>query len=75
MSDKTNQQQKSLTRSSTAEYLSYIAAHGEGGVEAMYVDENIWLSQKMIGVLFTQDSLFMSYFDKQISKMMDKKDK
>ena len=29
-----------------------MAAAGEGGVEAVYTDENIWLSQKMMGVLY-----------------------
>lgn len=39
-------------RSSAAEYLTFIAATGEGGVEAIYADEDIWLSQKMLGVLY-----------------------
>lgn len=42
----------SIIRSSSAEYLSFIAAAGEGGVEAIYADENIWLSQKMMGTLY-----------------------
>lgn len=45
-------EEKSLTRSSTAEYLTFIAATGDGGVEAIYADENIWLSQKMMGTLY-----------------------
>lgn len=49
---KENKDTKSLTRSSTAEYLTFIAATGEGGVEAIYEDENIWLSQKMMGTLY-----------------------
>ena len=39
-------------RSSVAEYLTFIAASGEGGVEAVYADEDVWLSQKMMGVLY-----------------------
>jgi hypothetical protein len=39
-------------RSSAAEYLTFIAASGEGGVEAVYADEDVWLSQKMQGVLY-----------------------
>ncbi len=39
-------------RSSAAEYLSFVAASGEGGVEAVYADEDVWLSQKMMGVLY-----------------------
>lgn len=42
----------SIARSSAAEYLTFVAASGEGGVEAIYVDENIWLSQKMMGMLY-----------------------
>lgn len=39
-------------RSSTAEYLTFIAATGEGGVDAIYADENVWLSQKMMATLY-----------------------
>ena len=41
-----------FTRSSSAEYLTFIASTGEGGVDAIYADENIWLSQKMMGTLY-----------------------
>ena len=39
-------------RSSAAEYLTFITATGEGGVEAIYADENVWLSQKMMALLY-----------------------
>ena len=39
-------------RSSAAEYLTYIAASGEQGIELRYEDENIWLTQKMLSVLY-----------------------
>jgi hypothetical protein len=39
-------------RSSAAEYLTFITASGEGGVDAIYADENVWLSQKMMAVLY-----------------------
>lgn len=42
----------SPTRSSAAEYLTFLAASGEGGVEAVYADENVWLSQKMMAALY-----------------------
>lgn len=32
----------SLVRSSAAEYLTFVAASGQGGVEVIYVDESIW---------------------------------
>ena len=35
-------------RSSAAEYLTFVAVSGQGGVEAVYADENLWLSQKMM---------------------------
>ncbi len=41
-----------ITRSSAAEYLIFIAASGSGGVEAVYVDESIWLTQKMMAQLY-----------------------
>jgi hypothetical protein len=43
-----------LIRSSTAEYLTFIAASGssETSVEMRYEDENIWLTQKMMASLY-----------------------
>ena len=49
---KAEKKETSIVRSSAVEYLTFVAATGEGGVEAVYVDENIWLSQKMMGVLY-----------------------
>ena len=49
---KAEKKETSIVRSSAAEYLTFVAATGEGGVEAVYADENIWLSQKMMGVLY-----------------------
>jgi hypothetical protein len=42
----------STPRSSAAEYLTFIAASGQSGVQAVYADENIWLTQKMMGELY-----------------------
>ncbi len=39
-------------KSSTAEYLTYIASSGGQGIEVRYEDENIWLTQKMLSVLY-----------------------
>ena len=52
---------KSVIRSSTAEYLTFIAATGEGGVEAIYADENIWLTQKMMGTLYSVETHTVNY--------------
>ena len=40
-------------RSSTAEYLTFIAANGDDkeSIEVRYEDENIWLTQKMLSTL------------------------
>lgn len=48
-------------RSSAAEYLTFITATGEGGIEAIYADENVWLSQKMMGVLYDVGKSTISY--------------
>ncbi len=42
----------SLVRSSAAEYLTFVAGSGQGGVEAVYADEDVWLSQKMMAALY-----------------------
>ena len=42
----------SLVRSSAAEYLTFVATSGQSGVEAVYADESIWVTQKMMGMLY-----------------------
>lgn len=44
----------SLARSSAAEYLTFIASTGDSdeSIEMRYEDENIWLTQKMMAVLY-----------------------
>lgn len=44
----------SITRSSAAEYLTFVAAGGksEGSIRMRYEDENIWLTQKMMASLY-----------------------
>lgn len=56
----------SITRSSAAEYLTFVAANREGGVQAVYADENVWLSQKMMGVLYDVASHTITYHLKKI---------
>jgi len=58
--------EKSLNRSSSAEYLTYIAATGEGGVDAIYADENIWLAQKTMGLLYNVETHTVNYHLKKI---------
>ena len=59
-------QNKQLIRSSTAEYLSFIASTGQSGVEAIYEDENIWLSQKMMATLYDVETHTINYHLKKI---------
>jgi len=56
----------SVVRSSAAEYLTFVAASGQGGVEAVYADENVWLSQKMMAVLYDVDVRTISYHLKNV---------
>jgi len=56
----------SLVRSSAAEYLTFVAASGTGGVEAVYADENVWLSQKMMAQLYDVDVRTINYHLKKV---------
>jgi len=49
-----NKKPPSTARSSAAEYLTFVAAGGdsETSVEMRYEDENIWLTQKMMAILY-----------------------
>lgn len=57
---------KSIIRSSAAEYLTFVAASGQGGVEAVYADESIWLTQKMMGVLYDVETHTINYHLKKV---------
>jgi hypothetical protein len=65
MSKKKKKDEVSI-RSSAAEYLTFIAASGEGGIEAIYADEDVWLSQKMMGVLYAVETHTINYHLKKI---------
>jgi hypothetical protein len=56
----------SLIRSSAAEYLTFVAASGQGGVEAIYADESIWLTQKMMGQLYDVETQTINYHLKKV---------
>ena len=55
-------------RSSTAEYLTYIASVGdvETSFEMRYEDENIWLTQKLMAALYDVDVRTVNYHIKKI---------
>lgn len=65
--EKTNKSlQPALVRSSAGEYLTFVAASGTGGVEAVYADENVWLTQKMMGVLYGVETHTINYHLKKV---------
>jgi hypothetical protein len=61
-----NRPRASLVRSSAAEYLTFVAASGAGGVEAIYADENVWLSQKMMAQLYDVEVPTINYHLKKV---------
>ena len=71
---KDNKREISIVRSSAAEYLTFITATGEGDVNAIYSDENVWLTQKMMGVLYNvetntiNDHLKKIFMDKEVDE-------
>jgi len=65
-SQKSRRGELTIVRSSAAEYLSFVAASGKGGVEAVYADENIWLSQKMMATLYDVETHTVNYHLKKV---------
>ena len=59
-------QGQNLIRSSAAEYLTFITATGESGVEAIYADEQVWLSQKMLAALYNVQTHTINYHLKKL---------
>ncbi len=47
-----NNVNKKLIRNSTSDFLIFTAQNGGKSIEALYEDENIWLTQKLIAELF-----------------------
>lgn len=56
----------SIVRSSAAEYLTFVAASGQGGVEAIYADQSIWVTQKMMGTLYDVETQTINYHLKKV---------
>ncbi len=54
--------------SSAAEYLTYVASVGDqqDSIEMRYEDENIWLTQKMMAILYDVDVRTINYHVKKI---------
>jgi hypothetical protein len=56
----------SIVRSSAAEYLTFVASSGNGGVETVYADENVWLTQKLMATLYDVEIPTINYHLKKI---------
>ena len=61
-------QKEIAIRSSAAEYLTFVAATGDSkeSVEVRYEDENIWITQKMLAVLYEVETNTINYHIKKI---------
>lgn len=67
---------KITIRSSTAEYLTYVASIGDqrDSIEMRYEDENIWLTQRMMATLYDVDVRTINehikkiYFDSELDE-------
>ena len=57
-------------RSSAAEYLTFVASTGEqeSSIEMRYEDENIWLTQKMMAILY---DVSISAINQHIKKIFE----
>lgn len=62
--------EKSIIRSSAAEYLSYVSAVGNSAnsIEMRYENENIWLTQKMMSTLY---NISVQTINKHIQKIYE----
>lgn len=63
---RTEKENASIIRSSAAEYLTFITTTGDGGLNAIYADENVWLSQKMIAALYNVEVNTINYHLKKL---------
>lgn len=63
---KPHKNEPAIVRSSAAEYLTFVAASGNSGGEAVYADESIWLTQKIMGVLYDVETNTINYHLKKV---------
>lgn len=68
MKNHKKQTQPPTVRSAAAEYLTYIASVGNEpqNVEIRYEDENIWLTQRMMALLYDVETNTINYHIKKI---------
>jgi hypothetical protein len=61
-------------RNSTAEFLVFTNQAGENTIEVRIEDETVWLSQKLIAVLFEVEVNTINYHIKEILKSREQKE-
>lgn len=47
-----NQEEKAIIKNSTAEFLIFTGQSGKNSIEVRIAEESVWLTQKLMGVLF-----------------------
>ena len=62
-------------RNSTAEFLVFTKQSGESTIEVRIEDETVWLSQKLISVLFEVEVNTINYHIKEIYKIQEQSEK
>ena len=62
-------------RNSTAEFLVFTKQAGESTIEVRIEDETVWLSQKLISVLFEVEVNTINYHIKEIYKIQEQSEK
>jgi hypothetical protein len=62
-------------RNSTAEFLVFTKQAGESTIEVRIEDETVWLSQKLISVLFDVEVNTINYHIKEIYKIQEQSEK
>ena len=63
--------QNLMIRNSTAEFLIFALQAGESGIEVIYEDESIWLSQKLMAELF---SVTVATINEHLKNIFDSKE-
>ena len=68
---KTEKNKSLQIRNSTAEFLIFTSQAGENTIEVRVEDETVWLTQKLIGVLFDVESHTVNYHLQEIFKSQE----
>lgn len=61
-------------RNSTAEFLVFTKQAGESTIDVRIEDETVWLTQKLLAVLFEVEVNTINYYIKEIYKIQEQKE-